>query len=283
MTNLIASVNGNLVKESEAAISIMDRGFTLADGVFETMIARRNKVINFEKHFDRLIFGISVLDINIPEKEILRSNISDVLDANSLDLSVIRLTISRGYDYERGLTIHDSTPSIIIRVAPHTVSRGNKISLTVSSIRRNEASFISNVKSLSYVDSVVAKNQAIKNGFDDALLLNTKGNISCATSSNVFVVQGDLVITPPAHEGVLLGVTRSIIMGNVASLGLKMIEQSIKPEIDSFDEVFITNVVSGVTSVSSIDGIQIGSGSNEIANKFLSIYNEIVLSEEFDI
>ena len=70
MNNLIASVNGNLVKESEAAISIMDRGFTLADGVFETMIARRNKVINFEKHFDRLIFGISVLDINIPEKEI---------------------------------------------------------------------------------------------------------------------------------------------------------------------------------------------------------------------
>ena len=97
------------------------------------------------------------------------------------------------------------------------------------------------------------------------------------------MVQGDLVITPPAHEGVLLGVTRSIIMGNVASVGLKMIEQSVKPEIDSFDEVFITNVVSGVTSVSSIDGIQIGSGSNEIANKFLSIYNEIILSEEFDI
>ena len=72
-------------------------------------------------------------------------------------------------------------------------------------------------------------------------------------------------------------------MGNVASVGLKMIEQSVKPEIDSFDEVFITNVVSGVTSVSSIDGIQIGSGSNEIANKFLSIYNEIILSEEFDI
>ena len=62
-----------------------------------------------------------------------------------------------------------------------------------------------------------------------------------------------------------------------------MIEQSVKPEIDSFDEIFITNVVSGVVSVSSIDGIQIGSGSNEIANKFLSIYNEIILSEEFDI
>ena len=72
-------------------------------------------------------------------------------------------------------------------------------------------------------------------------------------------------------------------MGNIDSVGLKMIEQSVKPEIDSFDEVFITNVVSGITSVSSIDGIQIGSGSNEIANKFLSIYNEIILSEEFDI
>ena len=283
MINLIASVNGNLVKENEAYISIMDRGFTLADGLFETMIARRNKVINFERHFDRLESGASILDINIPEKEILLSNISDVLDANSLDLSVIRLTISRGYDYERGLTIHDSSPSIIIRVAPHSVNQGNKISLTISSIRRNEASPIPNIKSLSYVDSVVAKNQAVKNGFDDALLLNTKGNISCATSSNVFVVQGDFLITPPAHEGVLLGVTRSIIMENVAFMNLKMIEQSVKPEFDSFDEVFITNVVSGVTSVSSIDSINIGLGSNEIANKFLNIYNEIILSEEFEI
>ena len=283
MSNLIVSVNGNLVKESEAYISIMDRGFTLADGVFETMIARRNKVINFEKHFDRLFTGASALDINIPEKEILFSDITNVLDANTLDLSVIRLTISRGYDYERGLTIHDSTPSVIIRVAPHKVNQGNKISLTVSAIRRNEASLISNIKSLSYIDSVVAKNQAVKDGFDDALLLNTKGNISCATSSNVFIVQGDLLITPPSHEGVLLGVTRSIIMGNVSSVGLKIFEQSVKPEFDSFDEIFITNVVSGVVSVSSIDGIQIGSGSNEIANKFLSIYNEIIFSEEFDI
>ena len=279
MSNLVASVNGNLVKESEAYISIMDRGFTLADGVFETILARCNKVINFEKHFSRLSSSASRLDINIPEKETLLSNILIVLDANSLDLSVIRLTISRGYDYERGLTIHDSTPSVIIRVAPHKVSRGNKISLTISSIRRNEYSPLSNVKSLSYLDSVIAKNQAVKDGFDNALLLNTKGNISCATSSNVFFVQGDLLITPPAHEGVLLGVTRSIIMENVSSVGLKMIEQPVKPEIDSFDEIFITNVVSGVISVSSVDGIEIGSGSNKIANKFLSIYNKIILSE----
>ena len=283
MTYLIASVNGTLIKENEAYISIMDRGFTLADGLFETMIARRNKVINFERHFDRLKSGASILDINIPEKELLLSNIFDVLDSNSLDLSVVRLTMSRGYDYERGLTIHDSIPSIVIRVSPHSVNEGNKVSLTVSSIRRNEASPISNVKSISYVDSVIAKKQAIKNGFNDALLLNTKGNISCATSSNVFVVQGDFLITPPAHEGVLLGVTRSIIIENVASVHLKMIEQSIKPDFNSFDEVFITNVVSGITSVSSIDGVNIGSGNSDIANKFLSIYNEIILSEEFEI
>ena len=275
---VIASVNGHLFPENEATISILERGFTLADGLFETMVARYEEVPHFERHIDRLQRGACVLGMPIEARGAVRSHVSRVLEANGLPHSIVRLTLSRGYDHGRGLAIPDkSVSSIVIRVSPRDVPIVEGVTLTVSSVRRNEGSPVSNVKSLAYTDNVVAKLRANRRGFDEALLLNNAGHVACTTSSNFFIVKDYLITTPPIRDGVLPGVVRSIILENASALSLNLQEGSIAPDFGSIDEAFITNTVAGVVPVLSVDGITIGSGKVGVATKKLSaLYNAMV-------
>ncbi|MBH51580.1 MAG: hypothetical protein CL785_00285 [Chloroflexi bacterium] len=277
MKSYIASVNGTLLYEHESTVSILDRGFTLADGVFETMVAKNTNVFRLDQHLQRLKKGSELLGIVIPKIEELKNQLISVLDANKLPYSVIRFTVSRGYDYQRGLNVHaDTLPTIVIRVSPRNKPNIAGISVSLSSIRRNEGSPVSKIKSLSYVDGVIAKQLAHDMGFDDAILLNNAGYIACATSSNVFLVKNKCLITPSLSNGVLEGVTRSIVLESAKSIGLNVYEESVLPDFNTVNEMFMTNIVSGIVPIVSVDGVFIGSGSiGPISNQLFNIYIEM--------
>ena len=168
-------------------------------------------------------------------------------------------------------------PTIVIRASSRNKNNISAISIATSSIRRNEGSPISNIKSLSYVDGVMAKQIANRLGYDDALLLNNAGNIACATSSNIFLIKNNYLITPPLSDGLLEGVTRSIVLESAISAGLIICEKSVDNNFNKINEVFITNIVNGIVPVISIDGFFIGDGTIGPASRYFhGILNEMM-------
>ena len=185
-------VNGEFVTEAKAAISPLDRGFTLADGLFETMVAADAKVFRIDDHLARMRRGADLLELPMPDADFLAALVEECLTRRGLPLSVVRLTLSRGVDVGRGLNAPAALdPSVVVRVTPwpgppSTMPTGR--ALVTSSLARNDRSPLSGVKSLSYVDGVVARLEAQRAGADDALMCNTRGLVTGATSSNVFAV-----------------------------------------------------------------------------------------------
>lgn len=271
MVTAIASIDGNLVAENKAVISILDRGFTLADGIFETMTAVNENVRYLHRHLKRLANGCVILGISIPPESDIRNILLEVLRANNLSLSTIRLTVSRGYDHKRGLLVHDElSPSIIVRVAERSESTPREVRLIISEVKRNEGSPLTNLKTLAYTDSVFARKIASDLGYDDALMINNKGDVACATSSNFFVVKDDSIITPPLTDGVLPGIVRSLILEGKLTEDITIRENSIAPDFTGIDGAFLTNVVTGVTNISHIEGQSIGSSHGHKLIKRLS-------------
>ena len=271
MVTAIASINGDLVAEDKAVISILDRGFTLADGIFETMTAKHDNVRYLERHLKRLANGCAFLDIMLPPESDLRDTLLEVLRANKFSLSTVRLTVSRGYDHKRGLLVHDElSPSIIVRVSERNAPTPMEVRLMISEVKRNEGSPLTNLKTLDYTDSVFARKIASDLGYDDALMTNNKGNVACATSSNFFVVKDGSIITPPLTDGVLPGIVRSLILEGKIMEDTNSREDSISPVFNKIEGAFLTNVVTGITNISHIDGQSIGSAHGHKLIKRLS-------------
>jgi len=260
----LAWVNGRLVGESEPSLSPLERGLTLGDGVFETMLAAGAKLFRSDEHLERLARGASLLAIDLPPAERLLAAMLDTLSANGLSKAVVRLTVSRGPDPGRGLEVSpDVAPTIIVRVSPHEPRTPGQAGLAAvfSTIRRNESSPLSRVKCLSYADNVLARLEARRRGADDAVLLNTAGEVCCASAANLFVVKGGSLVTPPVESGALPGVTRRCVMELAAARGLTIREAPVLPgDLWAADEAFLTNTVIGVAGLTSVEDHSIGAG-----------------------
>ena len=261
----IMYVNGSFVPETEARLSPLDRGFTLADGIFETMVALGDRVFRLTDHMARLERGAQVLHLVLPPAAELSEAIGESLGRNGYPRSVVRLTVSRGMDPGRGLDVTPGiTPSVVIRVSPWQgplASMPEGRSLVVSPIRRNALSPLARIKSLSYVEGVIARLEARESGADDALLLNTRGFVTGATSSNLFAVVMGRLMTPAEEDGALPGVARRTVLEEANRLGIAVQERSLTPEeTRGADEVFLTNVVTGIVPVARLDGGTVGRG-----------------------
>ena len=259
-------VNGRFAPEDEAGLSPLDRGFTLADGLFETMVALDDKVFRIGGHLARMQRGAEALRIPLPSVGELTGIILESLRRNGHTLSVARLTVSRGVDRGRGLDApRDIEPTVVARVAPwqgppDSMPPGRRLAL--STIPRNDRSPLSRIKSLSYVEGVTARLEAQSEGADDALLCNTRGLVACGTSNNVFVVRDGALLTPPEEDGALAGIARLTALEEADRLGIPAEERSIEHRhVSGADEVFLTNVVQGPVPVISLDGGPIGAGS----------------------
>jgi branched-chain amino acid aminotransferase len=260
----LAWVNGRLVGESQPSLSLLERGLTLGDGVFETMLAAGTSVFRPAEHLERLAQGASLLAIDLPPAQHLLAAVQDTLSSNRLSAAVVRLTVSRGPDPARGLDVSAGVaPTVIVRVTPYEprAARQPGLAAVFSSIRRNESSPLSRVKSLSYADNVLARLEARRRGADEAVLLNTAGEVCCASAANLFVVKAGTLTTPPVESGALPGVTRRWVLELAAARGATVRQVPVLPEdLWTADEVFLTNTVIGVAGLASVEGRSIGTG-----------------------
>ncbi len=259
-------VNGEFVTEAEATISPLDRGFTLADGLFETMVAAGTRVFRIDDHLERMRRGADLLQLHMPDAEFLEALLEECLRRRGLPLSVVRLTLSRGVDVDRGLNAPAALdPSVVVRVTPwpgppSSLPPGR--TLVTSTVARNDRSPLSSVKSLSYVDGVVARLEAQRAGADDALMCNTRGLVTGATSSNIFAVMGGVLVTPPVEDGALPGISRLTLLEEAERLGIACEERSLTTQdVAGAEEALLSNVVQGPVAVASVDGLRLRSGA----------------------
>jgi aminodeoxychorismate lyase len=260
-------LDGRLVPAGGPHLDARDRGFTLGDGLFETIRVRAGRTLALERHLARLFRGLALVHIASPwTATALAAAVADTLTANALADAVVRLTISRGVPNRRGLVIDpEAAPTVAITVEPFTgyppelYARGMR--LVTSRLRRDATSPLTQVKSLSRLDLVLARHEATHAGANEALLLNTTGHLTGATAANLFLITAGGLVTPDLASGALPGVTRALILETLApSLGLPVAERPVAPpELERADEVFLTSALLGVMPATALDGRPLGS------------------------
>jgi branched-chain amino acid aminotransferase group I len=280
----IVYLNGSLVPREDARIAVMDYGFLYGYGLFETMRAYEGKVFRLERHLDRLAGSAEILGIAI-DKSVLSSAVMDTLHANGLSDARIRLTVSIG----EGGAVPDATtcgrPTVLVVAAEYRPFPGEVYEkgfrAVVSSFCRNSRSPISGMKSLSYLESMLARQEARVAGVDEAICLNEQGYLAEASMSNVFVVVGGVLKTPGIASGILPGVTREAVLELAKNLKIPASEHDITlEELLQADEAFVTNSVIEVMPLTEVDDKPIGSGTpGQVTWKLTAAYEEMVWRE----
>ena len=267
MQSRLVHLNGRLVPSEAPHISVLDRGFMLGDGIFDTLRAVDGRVFRLGDHLRRLRRSADAIELAVPgSDDALSCAIYSLLEANRLSDALIRVTVSRGVPADRGLAPPASpSPSLAI-TATHfqgypedRYRRG--FTAIVSSIRRNETSPLGFIKSCNYLDAVLARLEAARRGTDEALLLNGAGAMACGTSCNLFLVSDGTLATPSLDCGVLAGITRGTVLEIARGLALDCQERAIRAEeVLTAQEAFVTNTAMGVMPLVAVDGRPVGRG-----------------------
>jgi branched-chain amino acid aminotransferase len=247
-------VDGKRVDPASAQIYVTDRGFTLADGIFETMRAYNGAIFRYDDHMLRLSRGAERLGLPRPANLLptLQQALSE-LRAARVD-AVVRLTISRGSGRHGLMPTRGESPTVVL-FAQELAAFKTSISVRTASGRRNEYAMSAGIKTLSYTDGVIALLEVAAKGAEDAIFLDTGGHVSEATASNVFLVKDDAVRTPPISCGAFPGITRGVVIELLEDMGIPLGEDPVTPgELAKADEVFLTSSVREIAPVDTVDG-----------------------------
>lgn len=268
-------LNGGLVPEAEARISVLDRGFTLGDGLFETMRAYGGRVFRLKGHLDRLTRSASRIGLPLPGD--LFPAVTETLEANRLSEAALRLTVSRGPSPPGLLPSAEPTPTCVITARPAPEPPVTLRAATASG-RLNEHAPAAGLKRLGYLDSIVAVMEARAAGHDDALLLDTAGHVAQGTASNIFVLAGGVLRTPPTSCGILAGITRAAVLEIAGALDVPVTEESIDPHtLSTAEEAFLTSTLREVVPLTAVDGRSIGRGvPGPLTRKIQQSYADLV-------
>ena len=269
-------LNGAIVPPDFARIDPADRGFTLADGLFETLRAYRGRPFRLEDHLVRLESSAEALGIPLLFDAVrIAEAVVELLEANSLieGDAAIRITATRGIG-PRGLAPPaDVKPTLLITTTAYAPSP-DSCSAAIVDIRRNEGSPLSQMKSLGYLDNVLAARDAADRGAEEAILLNNAGRVAGAARANVFAVLDGRLLTPPLRDGVLPGIARRVVLDLAEALRIPTQEASLSPaDLMAAREIFLTNSLFEVRSVERLDDREFG--QSEIAAKIRSDYRAL--------
>jgi branched-chain amino acid aminotransferase/4-amino-4-deoxychorismate lyase len=234
-------------------IPLDDRGFTLGDGLFETVLAQDGRLALWREHVDRLSRGCATLGLPTPREDTLRRHALAALDEAGLRTgrAAVRLSWSAGGG-GRGLDRPGQpAPRLVVQAAPAPLPAGPARLVTVS-VRRNQRSPISRLKTLSYLDQVLARREAAAAGGDEALMLNGAGMLACAAAANIFWLAKGVLHTPSLECGVLDGLVRARL---IASAPMEVRQShSGREALDDAEAIFLTNCLIGVRAVAWLDG-----------------------------
>lgn len=248
-------LDGALTTLESARLRPDDRGFTLGDGLFETLAIRDRTVLRVPAHLARLRAGCAELAVPLPyADEALAEALTEV--AAETETGTARLTVSRG-PAPRGLKPPETpSPTVLISAAPAPLAPPAPAAVVIAATtRRNPHSPLARLKSLNYLDGVIALMEARRRGADDALLLNPAGALAEATAANLFAVIEGVAVTPPIADGALPGLMRAAVRDL-----LNAEERSLDPaDIEYASEIFLTNVT-GIRPVVRLEGRAVGKG-----------------------
>lgn len=256
-----------IVPEEEVRISPFDHGFLYGDGIFEGIRAYRGRVFKLPEHLARLYSSAKSLLLEIPfSPEVMASWVIETVKANNLKDAYIRLVVSRGVG-DLGLDPKRCpTPTVIIiadniQLFPESVYETG-LTLASSAIRRPSGDVLNpQIKSLNYLNSVLAKIEAGQRGVPEMILLNQLGHVVEGTGDNVFIVRDGVLVTPPRSAGILPGVTRAVVMDLARDSGYEVREENFTlHELYNADECFLTGTAAELVAAVSCDGRSIGTG-----------------------
>jgi branched-chain amino acid aminotransferase len=260
-------IDGRIVDGSDARIPVTDHGFLYGDGVFEGMRVYSRRLFRLDDHLERLRVAARTIALEIPGgTQQVREVVLRTAAAFGAEDAYVRLIVSRG---EGALGVDPETcrtPRIVCIVdhvrlyAEEVIRRG--LALTTSSLRRPPPDVLDpRVKSLNYLNNVLAKLEARRSGADEALLLNAHGHVAEASVANVFVVRAGRLLTPPVTDGALEGITRRTVLELAGRDSIPAVERTLgRFDLLAADEVFLTGTGAGIVPVGSLDGRSIGRG-----------------------
>jgi len=283
---LLVYINGEFVPESEAKVSVFDHGFLYGDGVFEGIRAYNGRVFKLKEHIDRMYDCAKVIKLKIPlTKQEFMDAILETLRKNRLRDAYIRPIVTRGVG-DLGLNPEVCTnPQVIIITKPWGAMYGDLYekglrAVTVT-VRRNAIdSLPPNIKSLNYLNNILAKIEANAKGGDEAIFLDHNGYISEGSGDNIFVIKNEVVYTPPTLNN-LRGITRAVTVEIIKKLGIPFKETNLGLfDLYSADEMFVTGTAAEICPITEIDGRVVGDGKpGEITKKLMQEFRKIVDSE----
>lgn len=281
-------LNGKIVDSRDAVVSVFDHGFLYGDGIYETMRVYDGVVFRLDQHIRRLFRSASLIGLSVPfAVDQLKIAIYETLIANALRKAYIRLTVSRGrgpIGLDPDLCVE---PTVVIVAQELKEYPGafykNGIRLIISETRRNIKEAIDpHIKSLNFLNNILAKIEAKKKGAYEAIMLNVKGYLAEGTISNIFFYKNDILCTPSAGCGILDGITREIIMELAHREGIRVKEgEFTAKDIYKAEEVFLTNTTMEVMPVSKIDDRTYAVGN--IAKLLRRLYREEVKAYISDV
>ena len=277
--------DGQILAPEDARCSCLDRGRLYGDGLFETMRAYHGKTFRLETHLQRLAGAAQRIHLALPmTADDLQTAVQKTLKESELASAYIRLTVTRGVGGSPS-QLDASTASVTIWVrpfsayAPELYKEG--MSAVLAEARRNEHSPLSGLKTLNYLDNLLVRAAAQRAGADEAIFLNTSGQLAEAAASNLFIVEDGCVLTPPFDAGILPGITRACVLELCGAEGISIQEQPLElHQLREAAEAFLTGSIMEIMPLTSFAGKAIGSGEpGEITKQLQQAYRRLVDEE----
>ena len=269
-------INGQFVPEAQAVIPVNDRGFMYGDGLFETMRVCGGKPFRIAQHLERMTRGADFLKIKCPftPKE-LQQFAGQLIEKNQMPDAILRVTLTRGPG-ERGYTPEaDGKPTVVMTLhAAPPLNNSIQWSLVTSSFRVPAADPLAAFKTMNKLTHVMARVEAVEKGADEALLINTNGEVAETAGGNLFWVCNDNICTIPTDCGVLPGITRAVVLEICQTLRLPVNKRIIKPEaLRNSKGIFVTQSALGIVPVATFDGKPVG--LSPLVGRIARAYNEM--------
>jgi len=275
-------MNDGLVDESAAVVSVFDHGLLYGDGVFEGIRVYDGKVFELAGHIDRLYQSAKAIRLKIPvDSETLTDYTRQTVVANNIEDGYVRLIVTRGVGTLGLNPLVCKQPQIIIIAAtiqlypPELYENGLKV-ISANTIRNHPLSVSPQIKSLNYLNNILAKIEALDRDMLEAIMYNQQGYVAEASGDNVFIVTGGNLFSPPISAGSLPGLTRNIVMQLARQSGYEVFEQNLtRYDLYAADEIFLTGTAAEVIGVVEIDGRVIGTGKpGPVTRELLAQFGE---------
>jgi len=275
-------LNGRILPETEAVVPLNDRGFLLGDGLFETVRVANGKPFRFAQHLERLSRGADFLKIKLPfEPREIQKFAAQLIAKNDLPEAVLRLTLTRGAGARGYSPKNCGVPTLAMTLhslPPQNPDEPLQWSLATASYRIPAGDALAAFKTTSKILNVLARAEAEEQGADEALLLNTNGEVAETAGGNIFWIYHDAVCTVPTGRGVLPGITRAVVLEICQSLGFAVNKRVIKPEhLRKAEGIFVTQSALGIIPVAAYDGQPVA--PSPLVDQIASAYNEILWRE----